>query len=70
MERATTWSVANDGDFQMIQEALDSSQIYQENNVEVRVFTTSSLTLSRICFTDTGDANDGILAREIFPGQF
>lgn len=38
MDRATTWSAANDGDLGMIQEALDASQIYQDNTIEVRIF--------------------------------
>lgn len=37
MDRATTWSAANDGDLGMIQEALDASQIYQDNTIEVLI---------------------------------
>lgn len=37
MDRVTSWSCANDGDLRMIHEALEASQIYQDNTLEVRV---------------------------------
>ena len=36
LNRGSTFSTANNGDLGMIQEALEASQIYQDNGMEVR----------------------------------